>query len=418
MAINLLSELQIRNAASNLKEYTLKDGGGLFVLIHPNGSKYFFFRKTLNNKQNKIHIGVYPSTSLAHARRQSETYKQMIRDGINPSIEKIKDSLKGSLTFQSSFGEVVQEWLKLKSEHVSPVYFKKISGILNANCVPKIGKLPINEITTPNLLSVLKVIEQRNSLDLMERTRALLGEIFRYSISIGAFEGSNPVDALVRNVALKKHESKHYKTFKNVRDLSQFLRRLNEYDGTYETQLLIRLQMMIGTRPSEMRSATWDEFDLENGVWTIVQERMKNGFEHIIPLPNQAIDLIKYLKKFTGHTPFVFAGRTQVKSLSDGTANRALERLWPEYKIHPHGFRHLFSTLANENDPTQADIIEVALAHKVTGKIRSIYNSATYFQKRRALSQWYADFLDKIVSVDINEIPNLKHLEPNLDASY
>ncbi len=393
---NILDDLTIRNAKSNAKPIVLRDGNGLFLLVHPNGSKYFQVRYSFYGKARKIQLGVYPSYSLKEARQEADKIKELLKQDKDPSVEKKKTKLSGKLNSESTFKTIAEEWLHLKSLNIADATYKKISGMIRANTYDRLGRIPIAEIDTLMILETLKSIEARGALSLMHRVRALIAEIFKYAITYNLYKGSNPADALQRSIALKKHISKSYETLKTPNDIGIFLRRLNDYQGTIQTQLLVKLQMLVATRPSEMRTATWDEFDLINNVWTIKPERMKKGLEHIIPLPKQAISTLYELKKLTGYSTYLFPSHTTKSCLSEATANKALDRLWPEYKIHPHGFRHLFSTHANEHDYRWGDIIEAALAHKITNRIRGIYNKATYIKERRKLAQWYADYLDDL----------------------
>lgn len=393
---HLLDDLTVRAARYGDKPNPLKDGDGLFLLVHANGSKYFQFRFSINGKPEKLQLGTYPKLSLKEARLKLVEFKDMVARGISPSIEKRKSKAVSKFNVGNTFQAVAEQWLQLKTDRVTPKYHVKVAGMLKANAYPRLGKLPISEITSPMILEALKVIEARGAYDLMNRVRALIGELFDYAKSVGLYEGENPTHCLKGTVALKKHKSQNYKTFVNSKDVGLFLRRLPEYSGTLEVQLLIKLQMMVATRPSEMRTATWDEFDFKSKLWTIKPERMKMGIEHVIPLPKQAIAALNQLKELTGYSKYLFPSHTTKGSLSEGTANKALKILWPEYLIHPHGFRHLFSTHANEHDYRWKDIVEAALAHKGTDRIRAVYNKATYVEERRKLAQWYADYLDDL----------------------
>ncbi len=390
----LLSDVTIRNAKPSDKPQTLRDGAGLSVLIHPNGSKYFQVRYTLNGQQRKAQLGTYPELSLAIARNKARLLVEGAANHIDPIIEKLLVKSNSKNAAENTFEVVANDWLALKAKNVTKKYHVKISGMMKANTYSRLGKLPIAIINSKLILDTLKVIEMRGAIDLMHRVRALIAELFDYAKSIGLYQGDNPAYALRNSVALQKHTTEQYKSLKTDKDIGLFLRRLPEYQGRVETQLLIKLQMLVATRPSEMRTATWDEFDLVNGIWTIKPERMKMGVEHVIPLPKQALEALAKLKLLTGYSAYLFPSPTKSGTLSENTANKALKLIWSEYLIHPHGFRHLFSTHANEHDHKNADIIEAALAHKGSDRIRATYNKATYLNERKKLAQWYADYLD------------------------
>lgn len=395
-ASRLLSDVAIKSAKTKQEAYTLRDGAGLSVLIHPNGSKYFQLRYTLNGKARKTQLGIYPDISLATARELADNLLGKITTGIDPIVEKKKARAVAKADAEYTFEVVAQEWLTLKAKNVTESYHIKISGMIKANTYARLGKLPISSINSKMILDTLKVIELRGAIDLMHRVRALIAELFDYAKAMGLYKGDNPASALKNSVALAKHTPENYKTLRTNQDIGIFLRRLDEYDGRPETKLLIKLQMMVATRPSEMRTATWDEFDFDKAIWTIAAKRMKMGVEHIIPLPQQALNALYELKALTGYSKYLFPSTGKNGTLSEGTANKALKLIWKEYLIQPHGFRHLFSTHANENDHKNADIIEAALAHKSNDRIRATYNKATYINERKKLSQWYADYLDDL----------------------
>lgn len=393
---HLLDDVRLRNARPTEKHQTLRDGGGLFALVHPNGSVYFQVRYVLNGKPRKAQLGKYPQLSLKNARIEAAKLLDGVSKNIDPIVEKLKQKAGSKLAADATFQVIATEWLALKQKKVTEKYHKKISGMIKANAFPRLGDLPINSINSAMILEMLKVIEARGALDLMHRVRALIAELFSYAKAIGRYEGENPALCLRGTVALKTHTTRQYQTLKSNHDIGLFLRRLSEYTGRIETQLLVKLQMMVATRPTEMRTAPWSEFDFKNAIWTIDPGRMKMGIEHRIPLPKQAMQALTQLKELTGYSQFLFPSHTKSGTLSEGTANKALKVIWPEYLIQPHGFRHLFSTHANEHDNTKKDIIEAALAHKDTNRIRGTYNKATYFNERRELGQWYADYLDKL----------------------
>jgi integrase len=410
----LLNDFKLENTKPSDKPITLRDGGGLYALINTNGSIYLQLRYRLNGKARKTQLGVYPKISLTKARDEARRLKNGLSENIDPIVEKRKQQADSRNNAEATVESIMLEWLHHKAKHVSPSYHTKISGMMKANISPKLGKLPVSDVTSGMIMETLKVIEKRGSVDLMHRVRALTAELFDYAISLDKYDRNNPAHALRGNVRFAKHEVEHYKTFTSVEDAGLFLRRLPDYKGDLITQLLVKLQMMFATRPSEMRTALWKEFDFTNSIWTIEKSRMKGKVEHVIPIPSQAITDLMELKELTGHSPYLFPSvRAKVGTLSEGTANKALKNIWTEYLIHPHGFRHFFSTICNDEAAADATIIETQLSHegkkqrmgdiiKVTvatkdsDRIRGTYNSANYLVERRRLNQWYADYLDEL----------------------
>ena len=391
MASELLTDRAISNAKSTDKLWTLKDGGGLFVLVHPNGSKYFQLRTTLHGKEKLVRLGIYPDMSLSNARQAAKVTRNLVADGIDPVQEKRRKAEARAIEAETTFRSVAIEWLEVKDK-ISDSYRDKIIATFKANVYPRIGSLPIKEITPPLLLSTLRVMEARGALELMGKCRAWLRQVFDYAKATGKLKGDNPASCLVD--VLKKPESTGYPTFHNRNDAGEFLRRLTDYNGRPETRLAIWLLMLTAKRPSELRAAQWSEFDLDKAEWTIPKERMKTRQPHTVTLSRQAVAALEELHPLTSYTGLLFPGNDPSKPISEGTLTKAFRLLWPEYKTVPHGSRHFFSTMANEHGQFRSDVIEAALAHKDSNAIRAVYNRATYIKERQQLAQWWADDLE------------------------
>ncbi|HEY3327268.1 MAG TPA: site-specific integrase [Novimethylophilus sp.] len=276
---------------------------------------------------------------------------------------------------ETIFRSVVIEWLGVKDK-ISDSYREKIIATFVANVYPRIGSLPVKEITPPLLLSTLKVMEARGVLELMGKCRAWLRQVFDYAKATGKLKGDNPASCLVD--VLKKPESEGYPTFHNRNDAGDFLRRLTDYHGRPETRLVIWLLMLTAKCPSELRAATWSEFDLDKAEWTIPKERMKTRQPHTVTLSRQTVAALKELEPLTSYTGLLFPGNDPTKPISEMTLTKAFKLLWPEYRTVPHGCRHFFSTMTNKHGQFRHDVIEAALAHKDRDAIRATYNRATY----------------------------------------
>jgi integrase len=391
MAAELLSDLEVRNAKPGEKPRKLRDGNGLILLIHPNGSKYFQLRYTLHGKEKTLQLGTYPDMSLSDARVAAKDARKLVASGIDPVQEKRRQAEVRATEAETTFRAVAIEWLGVKDK-ISDSYRDKIISTFVANVYPRIGGLPVKEITPPLLLTTLKVMEARGSLELMGKCRAWLRQVFDYAKATGKLKGDNPASCLVE--VLKKPESEGYPSLKNRNDAGEFVRRLGSYHGRPETRLAISLLLLTAKRPGELRAAAWSEFDLDKAEWVIPKERMKTRQPHIVTLSRQAVAALKELQPFTEYTGLLFPGSTPTKPISEMTLTKAIRALWPEYRIVPHGFRHLFSTMANEHGQFRHDVIEAALAHKDKDAIRATYNRATYIKERRELAQWWADELE------------------------
>jgi len=391
MAAELLSDVDIRNAKAKAKPHTLRDGNGVFLLVHPNGSKYFQLRATINGKSKLIQLGVYGVMTLSEAREAARTKKSQISKGFDPVVQKKIDKATSKLAAEATFETVYTNWLSEK--HISPSYHKKIVATIKGNVLPQLGSIPIKDINAPLIKAVLKVMEARGSVTLAKKTKAWIKEIIDYSTSEGLRAGDNP--ATVVKISTP-HEKEAYPSLKSRSDAGEFTRKLIEYGGRVETILGIQLLMLTGVRPSELRLAEWSEFKLDEAVWEIPKERMKMRKSHVVMLSRQAVVLLKQLKDFTGYQSYVLPDLIGNRPISNATFNMALKRVWTKYNIVSHGFRHFFSTQANESRLFHKDVIESALAHGDENKIRGIYNLAEYRTERSKLAQWWADELDSM----------------------
>lgn len=395
MATRLLTEKAIGNAKSTAKQFTMKDGGGLFVLVHPNGSKYFQLRATLNGKEKLVRLGTYPDLSLSDARVKAADTRKLVDAGIDPILNKRVQSAKQAASAAATFQSIVDQWLVIKHRTLAPTSYRKITQTFNANILPRFGSYPIKDVDALIVRSAMQVMEKRGALELMAKCRAWVREVFEFALGEGMIE-INPIP--LKDLVLEKHVEEKQPTLRTREDTGQFLRNLAEYPGRIETRLAIWLQMMVATRPSELRESEWIEFDLDKGLWTIPQERMKNRKhmtgDHIVALSRHSVAALRELHTMTGYSNLVFPGMKPGRPISDMTLSKAMRTIWPNYRIVPHGFRHLFSTMANEHDYKKGDIIEAALAHKDKNAIRGTYNAATYIKERRELAQWWADELE------------------------
>lgn len=390
MAADLLNDVAIRTAKPSDKVRKLRDGNGLFLLVHPNGSKYFQLRYTLHGKDKTLQLGSYPDLTLTDARRKARDARKLVIENIDPVQEKRRISQAQAIESITTFKSVSIDWLRIKDK-ISDSYREKIIATFEANIYPRIGLLPIKDITSPMLLSTLRLMEARGALELMGKCRAWIRQVFDYAKATGQLQGDNPASCLVD--VLRKPTSEGYPTFKTRQDAGEFVRRLTDYHGRPETRIAIWLLMLTAKRPSELRAALWSEFDLDKSEWVIPADRMKGREPHIVTLSTQAVTALRELHQLTHYTGLLFPGSTPTKPISEMTLTKAFRLLWPEYRIVPHGCRHFFSTMANEHGVFRHDVIEAALAHKDKDAIRATYNRATYIEERRKLSQWWADEL-------------------------
>lgn len=393
--MNSLSDTKLRRARPREKPYKLFDGRGLYLLVHPNGSRYWRLRYRLGGKEKLHAIGLYPDVSLAEARAAAADARKLVKAGRDPVTERRASRAREMLRSAATFEAVAGEWIDARREKWSPSYTAKISEVLRKDLFPRIGGVPVSDVTAPLLLAALQPIAARGAYEVAARARRWAGEILRFAVATGRAE--TDASAALKG-ALKARAVQHYPTLKRD-EVGEFCRKLNDYTGRPETRVAIRLLMLTFTRPGELRPAKWDEFDTEKREWRVPAARMKMRHEHIVPLSKQAIAALEELKQFSGHSPYLFPGSgKKQRYLGEMTINRALHRMGYGGRLVGHGFRSLASTLLNESGRFHPDAIERQLAHAERNKIRSAYNRAEHLPDRRRMMQYWADLVDTLTT--------------------
>lgn len=393
---DLLDDLTIKAAKSKEKQYTLRDGNGLFLLVHPNGSKYFQLRVTIHGKQKPIQLGTYPELSLSEAREQSrEKRKRAKVDHKDPVLEAKLVKQQKAKDADNTFQKVAEDWLTIKERTLAPSTHLKIKQTFNANVYGVIGKHPISEIDNQLVRKCLLIMQKRGALEFMEKTRGWIKSVFDFALS-DKLISENPIP--LKDERLIKHVGGKFPHLESMGDAGKLLRNLVEYAGSFEVATCVYLALHFAQRPTELRSAKWSEFDLDNAIWTLPLVRSKTKSHmtkpHTIMLSKQAIGALKQLKVYTGHSEYLFASRLESKPVSEATIRKAFRLTFTDYHIVPHGCRHFFSTQANESGLFRKEVIDKMLQHKDKDAISATYNQATYNKERMTIAQWWSDQLD------------------------
>jgi len=402
-----LTELGVRKAKPSSKQKKLTDGRGLFLLLHPNGSKYWRMKYRFMGKEKLFAIGVWPEVSLIAAREKRNEAKQLLKSGKDPSAAKKNLKLSQRVAQSNTFGSVTEEWLEVKQKEWKSPYFDDVRSSIEIHLLPDLGQRPIEDITSSEILSVLKKIEEQGKLEAASRSRQKCGAIFTYA-NLKQLCTNNPVSNLKGALASPKKKKFNYLSPK---DLPQFLVKLEEYDGAIITKLALRFVLLTFARTVEIRFANWNEFDLEDEepIWRIPEEKMKMGREHVVPLSSQALVVLKEVRRFTQGDKYVFHQLNNPnKPMSENTMLYAMYRMGYHSRATVHGLRATMSTLLNEKGHNP-DVIEHLLSHQDSNKVRAAYNRAEYLSERRITLQWLADHLDSLyVKAQLREAITLK----------
>lgn len=390
-----LAAIKIKNVRATDKPQKLADGGGLYLLVQPNGAKYWRLDYRFAGKRKTLAIGVYPDVSLLEARERRETARKLLANGADPGdIKKAQKAASVALT-ENSFEIVAREWFMKHAPNWAGTHSSKVIRRLEVDAFPWIGARPIGDITAPELLAMLRRVESRGALDTAHRVHQNCGQVFRYAIATGRAQRDPSADL---RGALPPTNRQHYPTITDPKAIGELLRAIDGYSGTYSTRYALRLAPMLFVRPSELRKAEWCEFNLDKAEWRIPATRMKMKALHIVPLSTQAVAILRELHLITGAGKYVFPSpRTTTKPMSDNTVNAALHRMGYKGEFVGHGFRHMASTLLNEQGWNR-DAIERQLAHAERDGVRAAYNYAEYLPERKRMMQAWADYLDGLAS--------------------
>ncbi|XEH50580.1 tyrosine-type recombinase/integrase [Edwardsiella tarda] len=391
-----LNARQVEASKAKDKPYKLADGGGLYLLVNPNGTKYWRLKYRVSGKEKLLAVGVYPNVTLADARVRREDAKRVLAAGGDPGLEKQEEKRAKVMAVTNSFEKLAREWHEHKRPTWSKGYADDILEYLRKDIFPYIGKRAITDIKPMDMLAVLRKMEQRGVLDKLKKTRQACRQIFTYAVITGRAE-HNPVVDLAS--ALKTPKQKHFPHLM-ADQLGEFLRALADYSGSRVTQNATRLLMLTGVRTVELRAAEWAEVDLDLSLWQIPPERMKMRRPHIVPLSEQALAIMQEMRRISGKGKYIFPGRNDAgKPMSEASINQVIKRIGYDGKATGHGFRHTMSTILHEQGYNTA-WVETQLAHADKNSIRGTYNHAQYLDGRREMLQWYADYLDALANGD------------------
>ena len=329
-----LTARQVDTSKPKDKPYKLSDGGGLYLLVNPNGSRYWRLKYRIAGKEKLLALGVYPDITLAEARQKRADAKKVLAAGGEPGQEKQEEKQAKEQAVANSFERLAMEWHAHKSTSWSEGYAEHLLMYLKKDIFPFIGQKAITDISQVEMLNVLRKMEQRGVLDKLKKTRQACRQIFTYAIITGRAE-HNPVSDLAG--ALKSPKQQHYPHLL-VDQIPDFLRALSEYSGSTITRNATRLLMLTGLRTIELRASEWVDIDFDKGAWNIPAERMKMRRPHLVPLSSQVRELLEEIHQLTGRGKYVFPGRNDAgKPMSEASINQVIKRIGYDGKATGHG---------------------------------------------------------------------------------
>ncbi|MCZ5473070.1 tyrosine-type recombinase/integrase [Escherichia coli] len=381
----------------------MTDGGGMHLLVHPNGSKYWRLQYRYEGKQKMLALGVYPDVSLADARTRRDDARNLLANNIDPGDKKKSDKIEQEEA--RTFEQLAVEW-HATNKKWSEEHSRRVLKSLEDNLFPAIGKRNIADLKTRDLLAPIKAVELSGRLEVASRLQQRTTAIMRYAVQSGLLD-YNPAQEMVGAVASSNRQHRPALQLKRIPEL---LRRIDSYTGRPLTRLAVELTLLVFIRSSELRFARWSEIDFETSMWTIPAEReaidgvkhsqrgSKMRTPHLVPLSHQALAILKDVYKLSGDRDFVFIGdHDHRKPMSENTVNKALRVMGYDTKVEVcgHGFRTMACSSLIESGLWSRDAVERQMSHMERNSVRAAYiHKAEHLDERRLMLQWWADFLD------------------------
>lgn len=400
----MLTDVLIRNAKPKDRPYKLPKELGLGLIVNPNGSKWWRFTYCFDGKEKTISVGTYPLVSLNLARQRRDAARRLVADGIDPSAKRQAEREEQAVVEVNTFAAVVARWEADEMATNSDEYRSSVRRMLDRDVLPYLGERPLVEIKTLELITVFDRIRQRGVDETARRARTIVGQIYRYAIRRGIAE-NDPTQALKGERRLKP--VKHFAAFTDPGDVARLMRSIYDYKGTPEVRAALKLSAMLFQRPGEIRQMQWTQLDLEGAQWRYVVNKTKRhtGASHIVPLPAQAVTILRELQPLTGHglglkpeAPlYVFpTPKTRLRPLSENAVRQALRNMgFTNDEMTAHGFRAMARSLLAERG-WKPDAIERQLSHKAAGPLGAAYDRAAFLEERKAMMQAWADYLDSL----------------------
>jgi integrase len=390
----VLTDATIRAAKAADKPYKLTDGGGLYVVVNAGGSKLWRMRYEFGRKEKLLALGRYPETSLAAAREQRNTAKQLLRQGRDPGLEKKLRRAESLSKAETTFEAVTRDWYARQAPTWTERHADDVMTSLERDVFPLIGALPITEITPPMVLNVLRSVEARPAIETARRVRQRMSAVFVYAIASGI--GHDDPAAIVKG-AMAPLVKGRQPAIVELGAAREILARAEATPAHPVTKLALRLLALTAVRPGEIRGAAWSEFENIGGeepLWRIPSARMKMKKEHLVPLSRQAVAVLQAVRPLTGRGPIVFPNsRFAHRLISENAIGYLLNRAGYHHRHVPHGWRATFSTIMNERHRQDRQVIDLMLARVSKDKTEGAYNRAAHMPRRRELAQEWADLL-------------------------
>lgn len=409
MARHLIkTDVTIRNTKPTDATLRLNDGDGLYLLVKPNGAKWWRLDYSIGGKRKTLSIGVYPDTGLKAARDKADEARQLVAAGTDPSdvrkagkarqaeMLEAEKRINDGLPPENSFEAIAREWFAKHAPNWRDNHSSKIIRRLEADIFPWIGVRPVGDVAAPELLAAIRRIEGRGALETAHRALANCGQVFRYAVATGRAQRDPSGD--LRGALPPVKRDKHFAAITDPQKVGELMRDIDGYQGSFIVRCGFRLSPLLFVRPGELRKMEWKDVDLDKAEWVYFVTKTETN--HVVPLARQAVEILREIHPLTGHGKYVFPGeRDHDRPMSDNAIRSALRRMgWSNDEMTPHGFRAMASTIL-DNMGYKQEWLERQLAHEEANKVKAAYKRdmwRMYLPERTAMMQAWADYLDKL----------------------
>lgn len=363
------------------------------MLVKAKGGRWWRFDYTFEGKRKTVSMGTYPEISLKAAREKRDEARRMVATGIDPSANRKASKLADNEEVKDSFKLIAYEWLAIKKSEWISNYHSKVESRLKRDIFPCLGDRPITEIKASDILSVLRRIEEREAIETAHRAKSTIGQVFRHAIATSRAE-HNPTVHLVG--VLKTPKETHMASITEPLKVGELLRQIDGYQGTNVVRFALQLAALVFVRPGELRQAEWKDINMDKAEWRFTAS--KTHHEHIVPLSNQALTILKAIHPYSGHGRYVFPShRSDTRPMSNNAVLSAFRRMGIAIEeMSGHGFRAMARTLLAERLRYPEIIIEHQLAHQVRDVHGRAYNRTKFLDDRKKMMQDWANYLDNL----------------------
>ena len=404
-----LTNTEVSQAKPKDNDYTLLDGEGLQLRVKTSGTKSWLFNyyHPITKKRKNLSLGQYPALTLAEARKQRASSKELLTNNIDPKEYRDDQLSDEKLKMGFTLKSIALDWFEVKKTKIAETTSKSLWRNFENHLFPSIGHRPIDKILAPEVIKTLKPLAGKGSLETLHKTIGHLNEVMKHAVNTGRIH-HNPLAGI--SAAFNTPKVTHMATIK-PEELPELMKAISYSNITLVTRCLLEFQLHTMVRSSEAAKASWDEIDFENMLWEIPAERMKMKVKHTVPLTQQILNLLELVKPLTGERKYIFpADRHPNKPSGSERANKALQRIGFKGRLVAHGMRSLASTTLNEQG-FDGDVIEAALAHQEENEVRRAYNRSKYLERRQKLMYWWSEHIEQAQtgkSVKTNVVVKLK----------